>query len=118
MSTRQPINIDPLVRDALRAHLMTRYAGTGVGYSEFIRRALVRDGADWVPEWVQPDDRWSGDLDPIRETADLLNAYAAKLRLGPRHQDGCLLWGSTHVRDDALTNVELVARAEYRGGHA
>lgn len=78
MSTRQPINIDPLVRDALRLHLVTRYAGSGVGYSEFIRRALVRDGAVGVPERVQPDDRWSGthmpsDLGngPVQENAPL-----------------------------------------------
>ena len=62
-STRQPINIDPLVREALRVHLTTAYAGTGVGYSEFIRRAIIADGGQ-APDKVQLDNRWSGTYMP------------------------------------------------------
>ena len=56
--SRVPINIDPDVRDALNRHLYGKYAGTGVGFSEFIRRAIAADGGD-VPARVQPDRRWS-----------------------------------------------------------
>jgi len=63
-STRLPINIDPRVRSALRLHLMTpRYMGTGVGYSEFIRRAIIADGGA-APDSVQPDNRWNGTYEP------------------------------------------------------
>jgi hypothetical protein len=65
LTSRTPINIDPEIRDALRRHLMSpKYMGTGVGYSEFIRRALIADGADHVPERVTPDNRWSGTYEP------------------------------------------------------
>lgn len=61
--SRVEMMVDPLVLEALRQHLTTRYAGTGVGYSEFIRRALLWDLADVeVPERVQPDTRWDGKL--------------------------------------------------------
>lgn len=63
-STRQPINIDPNVRTALRRHLMSdKYMGTGVGYSEFIRRAIEADGGDPGPA-VRPDNRWGGTYEP------------------------------------------------------
>jgi hypothetical protein len=56
-TSRVPINIDPNVRAALIEHLNTAYAGQGVGYSEFIRRALTWDQAIHVPEKVIPDTR-------------------------------------------------------------
>ena len=55
--SRVPINIDPSVRHALSVHLMTKYSGTGIGFSEFIRRAIAKDGGH-VPTRVQPDNRW------------------------------------------------------------
>lgn len=61
MASREPINIDPNVRDALRAHLFgPKYSGTGVGYSEFIRRAILTDGGN-APESVQADTRTIAD---------------------------------------------------------
>lgn len=71
--SRVPINIDPAIREALCQHLMTRYAGTGVGYSEFIRRALTWDLADNVPEQVTPDNRWSGTWYPGDDEVGLMD---------------------------------------------
>jgi hypothetical protein len=65
--TRAPINIDPAVRDALAAHLSSpKYAGTGVGYSEFIRRAILLDGGK-APDKVQPDRRTLSERSPLNE---------------------------------------------------
>jgi hypothetical protein len=67
-STRQPINIDPEIRAALNRHLMSpKYMGTGVGFSEFIRRAILADGGV-APARVQPDNRWSGTYVPSNDT--------------------------------------------------
>ena len=67
--SRVPIYIDPDVRAALHNHLLSAYVGTGVGYSEWIRRALTWDQAHGVPDQVQPDARWSGTYHPNDITA-------------------------------------------------
>jgi len=57
---RVPVMIDPSVRAALHAHLINVYSGSGVGYSEWIRRALTWDHATQVPGKVRPDKRTHG----------------------------------------------------------
>jgi hypothetical protein len=47
---RVPINIHPEVRDMLHHLLMHEFAGTGVGYSAFIYRAVKDAGAKWHDE--------------------------------------------------------------------
>lgn len=60
--SRVEINIDPEVRRALIDHLTgPRYSGTGVGYSEFIRRAIIQDGGE-APASVQPDRRTAAEM--------------------------------------------------------
>jgi len=87
--TRVPINIDPEVREALVRHLYGKYEATGVGYSEFIRRAIVADGGE-VPATVQPDNRYL--LPPTR--AFTLSRLAAAIE---RAQAGLVLGADKYL---------------------